>query len=216
MSAKFKKITDEKGLAAEYHVNNTLHRELGAKRYDPDNFIQDAILFDGLLLPSPSKTRGQPFTEVDHLFISRKGVLAIETKSISGKVYGERDSIKWNSAKPNARYEAGLYDRGFTNPFRQNGFHVAAISNVLKEGGYRNWVTNLIVLVDADASGWEDGKWGSDSISDLFLSAEELVAHIKSLEDSLNMTEVKAISKLFYPHYLATEGNMPEFKSHHS
>lgn len=217
MNERLKELIDEKGMAAEYHVNSTLHLELGAVRYIPGKAGQDAILFDGMLLPSPSKKgRSQPFTEVDHLLISRKGIFAIETKSISGKVFGERESKKWNSAKPSDQYKDGLYDRGFTNPFKQNGFHIAAISSVLKEGGHRAWVSNIVVLVNADAAGWEEGSWGSDTVKDLFLSADDFVTHVESLDDVLTIEDVSSISESFYPYYLATEGNMAVFKSYHN
>ncbi|WP_127471938.1 nuclease-related domain-containing protein [Thiomicrorhabdus aquaedulcis] len=215
MDSQFKEVTSIRGLAAEYHVNNTLNRELGAVRYTP--YSQgDSFLFDGILIPTPVQDRRQPFTEIDHLYVSKRGVFAIETKSISGKVYGEKDSKKWNSAQASSFKKDGLYDRGFTNPFRQNAFHVSAINNLFKEACFKAWINNYVVLVDANEYGWEQGHWGGDKVDGLFLSAKELAAHILTMPDKLTHQEVLRIAKLLHIHYTTTKDNMAEFKLHHA
>jgi hypothetical protein len=217
MSNQFQDRIDVKGMAAEYHVNNTLHLELGAARYTVNSSQQDYILFDGILLPAPKTKRDQPFTEVDHILISTKGVFAIETKSISGKVYGEKASHKWHSAQASTFKKDGLYDREFTNPFRQNSFHISAINELLKKAGIQTWATNIVALVDADESGWEEGHWGSEQrIPGLFLSAKEIVQHLNTLPDILSKSQVSEVASVLYPYYLKTEANMAEFRSHHA
>lgn len=213
MKATAQEQRDLRGAAAEYHVNNTLYRSLGAGRWKKDGSQQDFVLFDGILLPSPAEHRyNQPFTEVDHLLVSTKGVFAIETKSISGKVFGEKKSKKWHSAIANARYEQGLYDRGFTNPFKQNAYHIMAISKVLKDAGIQAWINNLVILVDADVYGWEPGHWGSEVANGLFLSANQAASYIQKQNDSLSLSDVQRIAKALNSYYLSTETNMATFR----
>ncbi len=217
MSNQFQNTIDMKGMAAEYHVNNTLHLELGAVRFDKNKSHQDCILFDGILLPAPQTEREQPFTEVDHILISTKGVFAIETKSISGQVYGEKASHKWHSAQASSFKKNGLYDREFTNPFRQNSFHISAINDLLKKAGLKVWATNIVALVDANELGWEDGHWGGvKRIAGLFLSAKEIVQHLNTLPEILSESQVGEIANILHPYYLTTEANMAEFRSHHA
>lgn len=215
MDSNLQSVFDIKGQASEYHVNNTLHRVLNAVRFSENSSQGDAFLFDGILLPTPSKTRSQPFTEVDHLLIATQGLFAIETKSISGKVFGEKNSKKWHSAQAVSFKKDGLHDRGFTNPFKQNSFHVAGISNVLKENDLKAWVNNFVVVVDADEYGWEKGHWGSEQIDGLFLSAIELAEQIQAMPVIFSYSEIRKIARAFQPHYAATEANMTAFKSHH-
>jgi hypothetical protein len=192
----FEQIRDERGRAAEYHVNNTLHRSLGAVRFRESDFpVESYYLFDGIILPA-----GQArYTEVDHLLVSVKGVFAVETKSIHGKVFGERNSQKWHSASPTKNGQ--LYDRGFTNPFKQNQLHISAIQDVLTGAGLKSWVNNVVVLVDADSTGWEPGHWGADPIQDLFLSAPELAKNISARESVFSLRETDRIARLFHRYY---------------
>lgn len=216
MSNSFQDIRDTKGKAAEYHINNTLNIKLGAVRFREESAsYEDTFLFDGILLPAPKTDRAQPFTEVDHLLVCSKGVFSIETKSIAGKVFGEERSKKWNSAQASSFKQDGLYDRGFTNPFRQNAFHISAINQALKSANIKAWVTNFVVLVDADEYGWEPGHWGSEKIKNLFFSANEIVTKLKEMPDTLTRKEVREIASILHPYYRDTSKNMSEFRSHH-
>ncbi|GAB6071583.1 hypothetical protein JCM30760_26810 [Thiomicrorhabdus hydrogeniphila] len=216
MSGDFQEIRDIKGRAAEYHINNTLHSDFGAVRFSESNsYYEDVFLFDGILLPAPKTNRDQPFTEVDHLLVCTKGVFSIETKSIAGKVFGEKDSKKWHSAQASAFKKDGLYDRGFTNPFRQNSFHILAINNLLKGFGIKTWVENFVAVIDADEYGWEPGHWGSEKFDNLFFSAKEIVGHLKELPDKLSKEDVRKTARLLNPYYLDTSKNMEEFTRHH-
>ncbi|KDN94648.1 nuclease-related domain-containing protein [Hydrogenovibrio marinus] len=201
----FNQITDERGKAAEYHVNNTLHRLLGAVRFRSLDENKAFYLFDGMVLPtSPGSDR---LTEVDHLLVSTKGIFSIETKSIAGKVFGERKSKKWNSAQASRFGADGLYDRGFTNPFNQNMLHINAVRGVIGD----QWINNVVVLVDADMEGWLPGKWGSDSIKDLFLSADELAENISGRDDVLTLEQVGHISDKLGSYYRRRNGMREAF-----
>ena len=74
-------------------------------------------------------------SQIDHVVVSPYGIFVIETKNISGHVYGAEFSQQWT------RYWRG-YKRGgyygtdnmsFDNPVLQNGAHVKALSERLQE-----------------------------------------------------------------------------------
>ncbi|MBD3821877.1 MAG: NERD domain-containing protein [Thiotrichales bacterium] len=202
----FEQIRDERGRAAEYHVNNTLHRSLGAVRFRESDFpVESYYLFDGIILPAGQNR----YTEVDHLLVSAKGIFAIETKSIHGKVFGERNSQKWHSASPTKNGQ--LYDRGFTNPFKQNQLHISAVQDVLTNAELKSWVNNVVVLVDADSTGWEPGHWGADPIQDLFLSAKDLAKNILARESVFSLSETAHIARLFQRFYVERDALRVKF-----
>lgn len=214
--SELQSVRNTKGIAAEYHVNNTLYWTCGAGHFKKDGSQRDFILFDNILLPAPSGSP-QKYTEVDHLLISTAGIYAIETKSIAGKVFGERESRKWHSAQAKKGFEDGLYDRGFTNPFRQNAFHIVAIGQVLKDAGYSAIkIQNRVVLVDADATGWREGKFGGEKFANLCLSAEELAAALKKTPGLIELDDVQKIGRIFNVHYELTNSRREEFALNHA
>lgn len=63
--------------------------------------------------------------QIDHVVVSPYGIFVIETKNISGKIYGNDNSEKWRSYW---KYR----DLEFSNPILQNKAHVDALSSVLR------------------------------------------------------------------------------------
>lgn len=76
--------------------------------------------YNGFYVP----TRNGGVTEVDHVVVSRYGVFVIETKAWTGRIDGDENDDKWRVGNPDDPHERG-------NPIRQNGAHVAALSNFL-------------------------------------------------------------------------------------
>lgn len=204
MNQRLKEITAERGQAAEYLVNNTLNRKLGAVRYRGYTTEENAFLFPGLVMPVDSSGR---LTETDHILLTTKGVFAIETKSISGKVFGEAQSTDWHSAKSSSGHDEGIFDRGFKNPFKQNQGHIAAIKHVT---GVK-WVNNIVVLVEADASGWRDGLWSSKPIKGLYVNPIKLANDISEMPNVLLPGEVKSIADKLVPFVLRADELRAEF-----
>ena len=74
-------------------------------------------------------------TQIDHVVVSIYGIFVIETKNISGYIYGGEYSQTWT------RYWQGYSRRGrytkdvktFDNPVLQNGAHVKALFEELKQ-----------------------------------------------------------------------------------
>lgn len=83
-----------------------------------------------LLLPSPDyfdindltipTRRGT--TQIDHVIVSRYGVFVVETKNMSGWIFGREDAPFWT--KTNSGHKLR-----FQNPLHQNAGHIRALSN---------------------------------------------------------------------------------------
>lgn len=77
--------------------------------------------FHNLYIPSPSNKK-RPFSEVDHIVVSRYGVFVIETKSYTGEIDAKREWKNWYYS----------HDRiGFENPINQNKRHVYDLKKFL-------------------------------------------------------------------------------------
>ncbi|OWY01948.1 hypothetical protein B6V75_15450 [Thioclava sp. F1Mire-8] len=90
-------------------------------------------LFDDVTLPVKDGT-----TQIDHVLISRSGVFVIETKNMSGWIFGAERQSHWTQV---------LYKKKtkFQNPLRQNYKHIKAIEDCLGVDGSK--VHGVIVFV---------------------------------------------------------------------
>ena len=64
-------------------------------------------------------------TQIDHLIISRYGIFVIETKNMSGWIFGSEKNAQWTQCFPNGKKFR------FQNPIRQNYRHLCAIIEFL-------------------------------------------------------------------------------------
>ncbi|MGF1456405.1 MAG: NERD domain-containing protein [Alphaproteobacteria bacterium] len=103
---------ERKGARGERHVHNALSSVLNENEY--------RVLSD-LILPVAGGT-----TQLDHLVLSRFGIFVIETKNMSGWIFGSADQQKWTQV------QKGGKRRSFQNPLWQNHAHVKAIESILE------------------------------------------------------------------------------------
>jgi hypothetical protein len=74
-------------------------------------------------------------SQIDHVVVSPYGVFVIETKNISGYIYGSEYSKRWTRQWRGYK-RGGIYgfdNMTFDNPVLQNGVHVKALFEQLKE-----------------------------------------------------------------------------------
>jgi len=64
-------------------------------------------------------------TQIDHLIVSKFGIFVIETKNMSGWIFGSEKDAKWTQCFPNGKKFR------FQNPIRQNYRHQCAIIEFL-------------------------------------------------------------------------------------
>ena len=112
------------GAAGERRVNATLNRNLNE---------QDYVLLDDLTLPTSDGT-----TQVDHIVLSRFGIFVIETKNMSGWIFGGESQVRWTQVLHRQKSQ-------FQNPLRQNFHHLKVVQNLL--GIRLDQLENLVAFV---------------------------------------------------------------------
>jgi len=75
-----------------------------------DELLHDIIVPDG---------RGG-LTQIDHVALTSRGLLVIETKNYKGAIYGTARDAKWTQRLGGRSYR-------FQNPLRQNYLHISAL-----------------------------------------------------------------------------------------
>ncbi|MCP5146347.1 MAG: NERD domain-containing protein [Gammaproteobacteria bacterium] len=121
-SAKFK------GYAGERKVARKLEKLL--KRHD------GARVFHDLVLQTPDGT-----TQIDHVVLSQNGIFVIETKNMSGWIFGGGMQRTWTQTIYKKKSQ-------FQNPLHQNYKHVKALENLL---GLKQGQTISVVVFVGDA-----------------------------------------------------------------
>ena len=100
-----------KGEAGESEVARIARRFLPEHSYTP---------FHNIYLAS-----GRGMTQVDHIFVSRFGVFVVETKNMSGWIFGKERDRQWTQKIYRQTYR-------FQNPLRQNYGHVRVVARVAR------------------------------------------------------------------------------------
>jgi restriction system protein len=116
-------------------------------------------LINDVTLPTARGT-----TQVDHVLLSPFGVFVIETKNMSGWIFGSASQPKWTQLIGRRKYQ-------FQNPLRQNYAHVKAIEKLLDVP-----VTTIHSLVAFTG----EAKAKTAMPDNVFFSSAALLARIKS------------------------------------
>lgn len=104
-------------------MTRTLRTSLDADEY---KVFSDLILSDAIGI-----------TQIDHVVLSRHGVFVIETKNMSGWIFGSETQARWTQVLYS-------YRSRFQNPLRQNYRHVKALQKAL--GIYARQVFSIVVF----------------------------------------------------------------------
>ena len=102
----------DKGDIGERIVNSAIARGLDKNEY---------ILHKNITLALEDGS-----TQIDHILVSLYGIFVIETKNMSGWIYGNKHEKKWRQVFGKNRFIL------FQNPIHQNYKHVKAIEKYLK------------------------------------------------------------------------------------
>ena len=76
------------------------------------------------VIPNVTLPVAEGTSQIDHVIISEYGVFVIETKTMSGWIYGSEKDDKWMQV-------LYRYKKRFQNPLRQNYAHVCALAEAL-------------------------------------------------------------------------------------
>ena len=90
-------------------------------------------------------SKGTESIQIDHIFISHKGVFVIETKDYRGRIYGDRYQNSWTQTIGHKRIRKNkLY-----NPIKQNETHTRYVKKLV--GGTSSFY-NIVIFLKADIS----------------------------------------------------------------
>lgn len=103
---------ESKGRRGELYVNKYACRKL-------DNEIY-------YVLQNVTLKSGDGSTQIDHVIISKYGVFVIETKNMSGWIFGSERQSQWTQTFRTGKKQA------FQNPIRQNYKHVRTLKNMFR------------------------------------------------------------------------------------
>lgn len=138
------------GAAGERRVNSILREKLPAEEY---------IVLADLTLQTTNGT-----TQIDHLIVSRYGVFVVETKNMSGWIFGGEDQARWTQVMRRHKSQ-------FQNPLHQNQLHLRVVQRLL--GIRSDQLENLVAFV-----GSAEPKTAMPS--NVFWSRRDLLNHIVS------------------------------------
>ena len=110
---RFFRSAKGKGYLGEAVVGLAVLRRLDSRLYR---------VFHDLYLPRPD---GKGTTQIDHVVVSRYGIFVIETKNMTGWIFGDANSRQWTQS---------IYSKKqrFQNPLHQNALHVNALARLLE------------------------------------------------------------------------------------
>ncbi len=100
-----------KGWLGEARVHRILEMSLAHSKY---TILRDVTL-----------DAGDGTTQIDHIVASTCGIFVIETKNMSGWIFGSERNAKWTQTFHRSKVQ-------FQNPLRQNYGHIKALENLLK------------------------------------------------------------------------------------
>jgi restriction system protein len=122
----FSRTARSKGRQGEKKVSSGLSRSLNNTCYQ---IIDDVTL-----------STGNATTQIDHLVVSPYGVFVIETKNMSGWVFGGAGHAYWTQVLFKMKHK-------FQNPIKQNDRHVRAVQSLL---GLRPYQVHSVVVFIGD------------------------------------------------------------------
>jgi ssDNA-binding Zn-finger/Zn-ribbon topoisomerase 1 len=143
-----------KGSFGELRVRATAKLRLDGTRYRS---------LHNLTLPTPDGT-----TQIDHVVVSKFGIFVIETKNLSGWIFGDERSRKWTQSIYGNKYR-------FQNPLHQNYKHLKAVEDLLGLGP--RCLHSVVVFVGSSRF--------KTPMPPNVLSRRELVPYIRSKTDVL-------------------------------
>ena len=96
--------------------------------------------YHDVTLPTAGST-----TQIDHVFVSVFGVFVVETKNMSGWIFGSERDQDWTQVFPGGRKVK------FQNPLRQNFRHVRAVEDALANVGLPSGAVRSVVVFVGNA-----------------------------------------------------------------
>lgn len=163
------------GAEGERRVNSILRRKLDDQNY---------ILLEDLTLPTSDGT-----TQVDHIVLSRFGVFVVETKNMSGWIFGGKSQARWTQVMRRHKSQ-------FQNPLRQNYHHVKVVQDLL--GIRLDQLENLVAFVGSAEPKTEmppNVFWSRQDLSNYIVSRKTVRftdSEVRDFADKLRSSALQA------------------------
>lgn len=123
-----------KGKLGEFTVRRKIGKTLEGKRY----------IFNDVYFNEDGKS-----IQIDHILISTKGVIVLETKNYSGRIYGKENQQEWTQV-----LAYGKRKNKFYNPIKQNNTHCYYVNKIIGENtptiSLIVFIQNNTQYIDAD------------------------------------------------------------------
>lgn len=155
-----------KGLYGEWLIKTKI-----GKTTEPKKFV-----FNNCMFKTDHKT-----LQIDHIIVSNKGIIVIETKNYSGYIYGNDEQHEWTQV-----FQYGKIKNKFYNPVKQNQSHCYFIKSLINNKSVP--VISIVVFIKNNI---ENIKSTSTVIG-----LNTLKKHIKSLQDKISDNEVSKIANI--------------------
>jgi len=150
-----KKLPQIKGRIGENYVRKGLKKSLDENKY---TIINDVTL--------PLEDGGT--TQIDHIVVSTFGVLVIETKNMSGWIFGNERQAKWTQTIHRSKYP-------FQNPLRQNYKHTKTLA-LLLDVPHKHFHSIVVFTSNAELKTKMPSNVGH---------LKEMMVYIKSFEEEI-------------------------------
>lgn len=154
----FLKTPKGKGLRGERVVKFKLGKNKENEKY----------VFHNCMFKQNNKT-----IQIDHILVSKKGVIVIETKNYAGRIYGDDFQNKWTQS-----LQYGKIKNEFYNPVKQNATHCYFIKSII---GIEIPIKSLVVFVQNNIEYIE---------SQYTIGLNMLKKYLKRLPDVLSSDEI--------------------------
>lgn len=141
-------------------------------------------IISDVILPTQSDT-----TQIDHIVISHCGVFVIETKNMSGWIFGAYDQSRWTQVFFRKKFQ-------FQNPTHQNYKHVKAVQEVL--GLKADAVIGIVAFVGSAVPKTampSEVVWSLDSLIDRIRSKRVVVFHGGEIDRLENLLRMKSLPR---------------------
>lgn len=122
-------------------------------------------------------SQNEKSVQIDHVLVSSRGIFVIETKSYSGRIYGNNSNLEWTQV-----LNFGSVKNRFYSPVKQNNTHIYELGKKLDKPMF-----NCVVFVRGDIS-----KVESKNVFDLtsiykFVMAKPEIYTMEEIEEYKNI-----------------------------
>lgn len=116
--------------------------------------------------------------QVDHILVSHSGIFVLETKNLSGRIYGRQEQRNWTQVLAYGKVKNSIY-----NPLMQNKTHIYHVGRVIKN---KYPITSCVVFVNADIR-----RVSADNV----FTPRQLRSHLRKAPSVLTVAEILSIAE---------------------